>query len=113
MALRLADVSELGENDRPAAIEEGLTDPLRVPNLFLVAARLHQLIDSTSQKVALDAPKFALGVAGIRPAPENVSVSVGLQLKAGFIIDLTEPGARVPAAKVIDGEAGQVIDAKP
>jgi hypothetical protein len=34
------------------------------------AARLSQLIDSTSQRVALEATKFSLGVAGIKPAED-------------------------------------------
>ena len=77
------------------------------------AARLNQLIDSTSQKVALEATKFSLGVAGIRPAADNVSVNVGIQV-AGYVIDLRERSDRGPMPKVtIDGEAGAVIDAKP
>lgn len=52
-------------------------------------------------------------MAATRPAPDNVSVNVGLQFKAGFVIDLTEPGDRTRAARVMDGEAGAVIDAKP
>ncbi len=56
------------------------------------AARLNQLIDSTSQRVALEATKFSLGVAGIKPASDNVSVNIGIELKAGYVIDLSEPG---------------------
>jgi hypothetical protein len=80
------------------------------------AARLTQLIDSTSQKVALEATKFSLGVAGIRPAAD-AQVSLNIELKAGYVIDLSEPGE--PAAKIVGGEAkpiesaGTVIDAKP
>jgi hypothetical protein len=44
------------------------------------AARLNQLIDSSSQKVALDATKFSLGVAGIKPTSESVSVNVGVRV---------------------------------
>ncbi|MGB6283756.1 MAG: hypothetical protein WBG18_04950 [Xanthobacteraceae bacterium] len=55
------------------------------------AARLHQLIDSTSQRVALEATKFSLGVAGIKPA-DDARVSVSIELKAGYVIDLSEPG---------------------
>jgi hypothetical protein len=72
------------------------------------AARLNQLIGSTSQKVALDATKFSLGVAGIKPAPE-ASVNVNIELKAGYVIDLSEPGE--PAAKIVGGVT-KVIDAK-
>jgi hypothetical protein len=72
------------------------------------AARLNQLIDSTSQRVALEATKFSLGVAGIKPA-DDARVSVSIELKAGYVIDLSEPGDP-PAAKLV---SGTVIDAKP
>jgi ParB-like chromosome segregation protein Spo0J len=71
------------------------------------AARLNQLIDSTSQRVALEATKFSLGVAGIRPAADS-QVNVNIELKAGYVIDLSEPGD--PPAKLVNGTA---IDAKP
>jgi hypothetical protein len=75
------------------------------------AARLSQLIDSTSQRVALEATKFSLGVAGIKPA-DDARLSVSIELKAGYVIDLSEPGA---AVKIVGGEveapAPKVIDA--
>jgi hypothetical protein len=71
------------------------------------AARLNQLIDSTSQRVALEATKFSLGVAGIKPA-EDARVSVSIELKAGYVIDLSERDE--PAARIV---GNQVIDAKP
>ena len=74
------------------------------------AARLNQLIDSTSQRVALEATKFSLGVAGIKPAPDNVSVNIELEIKAGYVIDLSERDE--PAAKIVGGVA-KMIDAKP
>jgi hypothetical protein len=78
------------------------------------SARLNQLIDSTSQRVALEATKFSLGVAGIKPAADNVSVNIGLELRAGYVIDLRGRGDRSPLPAVtIDGAAGAVIDAKP
>jgi hypothetical protein len=70
------------------------------------AARLNQLIDSTSQRVALEATKFSLGVAGIAPA-NSPQVSINLDLKAGYVIDLSERDLPVP--KIVGG----VIDAKP
>jgi hypothetical protein len=76
------------------------------------SARLSQLIDSTSQRVALEATKFSLGVAGIKPAVD-AQVNVNLELRAGYVIDLRDRDDRAPPAKVIDHEAGQVIDAKP
>ena len=72
------------------------------------AARLNQLIDSTSQRVALEATKFSLGVAGIKPAAD-AAVNVNIAIQAGYVIDLSEADA--PAAKIVGGEA-KVIDAK-
>ncbi|MFZ0152441.1 MAG: hypothetical protein WAM72_29600 [Xanthobacteraceae bacterium] len=78
------------------------------------AARLNHLIDSTSQRVALEATKFSLGVAGIKPAAD-AQVNVNLELRAGYVIDLSgDRDDRAPAVKVIDSEAGAVVDtAKP
>jgi hypothetical protein len=72
------------------------------------AARLHQLIDSTSQRVALEATKFSLGVAGIKPA-DDARVSVSIEVKAGYVTDLSERDE--PKAKIIGG-VEKVIDAK-
>jgi hypothetical protein len=78
------------------------------------AARLNQLIDSTSQRVALEATKFSLGVAGIKPASDAVSVNVGLELRAGYVIDLRDRADRGPLPDVtIDGAGTVVVDAKP
>src|SRR5262249_31428892 len=77
------------------------------------AARLTHLIDSTSQRVALEATKFSLGVAGIKPAPDAALVNVNLELRAGYVSDLSGRHDRGDRAKIIDSAAGQVIDAKP
>jgi hypothetical protein len=77
------------------------------------AARLNQLIDSASQRVALEATKFSLGVAGIKPASDNVSVNVGVQV-AGYVIDLRDRDDRGPLPNVtIDGAGAVIVDAKP
>jgi hypothetical protein len=60
-------------------------------------ARLTGLIDSGSERVAFEATRFSLGVAGIKPAAD-ASVSVNIELKAGYVIDLSEPGV---TAKVV------------
>jgi hypothetical protein len=73
------------------------------------AARLGQLLDSGSKRVDLDAAKFSLGVAGIKPAAD-AQVNVNLELRAGHVISLEERDE--PAAKIVGGEA-KVIDAKP
>ena len=73
------------------------------------AAVLNELADSSSEKVRLEAAKFSLGVAGIKPAAD-ANVSLNITLKAGYVIDLSEPGQ--PAAKIVGGVA-KVVDAKP
>ena len=72
------------------------------------AARLNQLVDSTSQRVALEATKFSLGVAGIKPAAD-AQVNVNIDLRAGYVIDLSEDN--LPTAKIV-GDVAKVIDAK-
>jgi hypothetical protein len=77
------------------------------------AARLNQLIDSGSERVAFEATRFSLGVAGIKPVPDNnVSVNVGIELKAGYVIDLSESGdfSGVQALANARGEPVRVID---
>jgi hypothetical protein len=71
------------------------------------AARLSRLIDSGSERVAFEATRFSLGVAGIKPAAD-AQVNVNIELKAGYVIDLSERDE--PAAKII---GGQVVDDKP
>ena len=61
--------------------------------------RIAELIDASSEHVSLDAAKHVLGIEGIKPAAD-AQVSVAIDVKAGFVIDLREPGER---AKVIDG----------
>jgi hypothetical protein len=82
-------------------------------------------MEGPSAKVALEATKYSLGVAGIKPADAAVNVNVGLELRAGYIIDLSgrsrHEGVRkeMTAGVVIEGQAiagvgpGKVIDAKP
>jgi hypothetical protein len=51
--------------------------------------RLVELVDAGSEHVSLDATKHMLGIAGIAPAP-TTSINVNLELKAGYVIDLSE-----------------------
>ena len=56
------------------------------------AGRLGELINrSRSEKVGLEASKFALQVAGIAPSGTAVNVNVGVAV-AGYVLDLREPG---------------------
>jgi hypothetical protein len=82
------------------------------------AARLHQLIDSGSERVAFEATRFSLGVAGIKPAADNVNV--GLDVRFGYVIDLRGRDPAAPAVRrdygagvVIETIEGKAIDAKP
>lgn len=60
--------------------------------LMRASARLNELVDASSEHVSLDATKHMLGIAGIKPAVE-AQVSVNIDIKAGYVIDLSEPGA--------------------
>ena len=53
-------------------------------------ARLLELLDSDSDHVSLDAVKHQLALNGIKPA-NDAQLSVSLDVRAGFIIDLAEP----------------------
>ena len=57
------------------------------------SARLVDLVDAGSEHVSLDATKHLLGVAGIAPA-QSPQVSVNIELKAGYVIDLSERNPR-------------------
>jgi hypothetical protein len=73
------------------------------------------LLDCESSHVRSDASTFVLGVAGIKPAADpNISLRVGLEIHAGYVIDLSgrrgrdEGREREPAPRIID-----VTPAKP
>ena len=53
------------------------------------SARLIQLVDATSEHVSADVSKHVLACAGIKPS-SDAQVSVNVDIKAGFVIDLTE-----------------------
>lgn len=53
------------------------------------AARINGLVDASSEHVSFDAAKHVLGIAGIKPAAD-AQVSVNIELKAGYVIDLSE-----------------------
>jgi hypothetical protein len=57
--------------------------------LMRASSRLNELVDAGSEHVSLDATKHLLGIAGIAPAP-TASVNVNIELKAGYVIDLSE-----------------------
>jgi hypothetical protein len=55
------------------------------------SARLVELIDAGSEHVSADVSKHMLAIAGIKPAAVPMA-SVNLHMRAGFVIDLSEPG---------------------
>ena len=69
------------------------------------AARIGELVDTASEHVSLDASKHVLAIEGISPQEKGIQVNVNV--RAGFVIDLSEghaPGAG-PAGPIVDGEA--------
>ncbi len=50
-----------------------------------------ELLDSASEHVRNDASSFVLGLANIKPA-SDAQVSVNIELKAGYVIDLRDDG---------------------
>lgn len=53
------------------------------------SSRLVELVDASSEHVSLDATKHMLSIAGIKPTPD-AQVSVNIELKAGYVIDLRD-----------------------
>jgi hypothetical protein len=53
--------------------------------------RVLELVDAGSEHVSLDASKHILAIEGIKPSAD-AQVSVNVDIKAGFVIDLSEPG---------------------
>jgi hypothetical protein len=75
----------------------------------VAAAKMLDLIHSNSSRVQFESSRHVLALAGIKPASDaSVSVNVGIELKAGYVIDLSERDE--PAARIV---GGAVIDAKP
>ncbi len=56
------------------------------------AARLIQLLDAKSEHVAAEMTKHTLAIAGIKPA-SDAQVNVNLEVRAGYVICLTDPNA--------------------
>ena len=71
------------------------------------SARLMKLIDSPSHHVSLDAARFSLGVAGIKPTNE-AQVAVSIDIKAGYVIDLSGRRPTRPG-DVVAGDAESAV----
>jgi hypothetical protein len=65
------------------------------------SARVLELLDASSEHVSLDASKHILAIAGIKPT-SDAQLSVNIDVKAGFVIDLTEQPKPV---KIIENDA--------
>jgi hypothetical protein len=59
------------------------------------AARIMELIDADSEHVSFDASKHVLSIAGIKPTPD-ANVNFNLEVRAGYVIDLTRRGDETP-----------------
>ena len=71
----------------------------------VAGAQMLELIHSNSSRVAFEASRHVLALAGIAP-PSQPQVNVNVDVKAGWIIDLSESGQ--PEQKI-----GAVIDDRP
>jgi DNA-binding Lrp family transcriptional regulator len=70
------------------------------------SARLLQLVDASSEHVSLDASKYTLAIAGIKPTAD-AQVSVNIDIKAGYVIDLTDAQ---PMRTVSENMSSKLID---
>lgn len=76
------------------------------------SARLVELIDSGSEHVSADMSKHTLAIAGIKPRAD-AQVSVNIDIKAGYVIDLTDGPKLVEPSRgrmAGSGHTNQVID---
>lgn len=64
------------------------------------AAKKVELLEAESEHVQNDASTYLLALAGIKPAAD-AQVSVNIELKAGYVIDLRDD----PPVRTIDAEA--------
>jgi len=71
------------------------------------STRLLELIDAGSEHVSADITKHTLAIAGVKPTAD-AQVSVNIDIKAGYVIDLTDSHKSMTDAsltqRVIDHE---------
>jgi len=63
------------------------------------SARINELVDGDSEHVSLDASKHILAIEGIKPRAD-AQVSVNIDIKAGYVIDLTDSPQPVNDARL-------------
>jgi hypothetical protein len=61
--------------------------------------RINELVDAGSEHVSLDASKHILAIEGIKPT-SDAQVSVNIDIKAGYVIDLSDEPKRPPMIDV-------------
>jgi len=61
--------------------------------------RVMELVDADSEHVSLDASKHILAIEGIKPRAD-AQVSVNIDIKAGYVIDLTDETKQPPMIDV-------------
>jgi hypothetical protein len=95
--------------NRPDVVEYAKNRAARVLGIgaSVAAAKMMELIHSSSQRVGFEASRHVLALSGIKPPPDT-SMNVNIELKAGYVIDLS---GRIRAGPKI--VAGQVVDAQP
>jgi|SRR5882724_95775 len=62
------------------------------------SAKLGELLDCGSKTTEFDATRLSLAIAGIKPSAD-AQVSVNIDIKAGYVIDLTD-GQKPPAITI-------------
>lgn len=114
-----------GMTQREAAKQGGMTEAylstaLRKPQIQVFIARVArqniqlgmlraskrviELVDAESEHVSLDASKHVLAIEGIKPRAD-AQVSVNIDIKAGYVIDLTDS-----AKPVIDAQSTRISE---
>lgn len=67
--------------------------------LLRAANRVMELVDAGSEHVSADMSKHVLAIGGIKPTAD-AQVSVNIDIKAGYVIDLTDEARRPPMIDV-------------
>jgi len=82
-------------------------------HLAIAAARAGavkgELLDSDNEMVRDRASSFVLGLAGIQPAT-TPSISLNIDVKAGYVIDLSDDPPHAPALRVVSRSAAPAFE---
>ena len=55
-----------------------------------------ELVDCDSLTTSYDASKHVLAIAGIKPDPDGAAINVNVNIRAGYVIDLSGDDDREP-----------------